>query len=39
MIGIPHQLLFGDQIKNELGRTCGTDGGEENCALGFDGKT
>jgi len=37
MIGIPH---LGDQIKNnELGRTCGTYGGEENCTLGFDGKT
>jgi hypothetical protein len=40
MIGIPHQILFGDQIKNiELGRTCGMYGGEENCTVSFDGKT
>jgi hypothetical protein len=33
----PHELLFGDQVKKEMGRACSTCGGEERCIQGHDG--
>jgi hypothetical protein len=34
------KYLSGDQVKKtEMGRTCGTYGGEERCIQGFSGKT
>jgi hypothetical protein len=35
----PYQIFLGDQIKNEMGRACGTYGGEERCIQGFGGET
>jgi hypothetical protein len=35
-----HQYHSGDQVKKtEMGRTCGTYGGEERCIQGFSGET
>jgi hypothetical protein len=35
-----HWYHSGDQVKKtEMGRTCGTYGGEERCILGFSGET
>jgi hypothetical protein len=41
MLCTPHQIYHsGDQDKkNEMGRTCGTYGGEERCLQGFNRKT
>jgi hypothetical protein len=34
------KYLSGDQVKKtEMGRTCGTFGGEERCIQGFSGET
>ena len=40
LIFSPHRILFGDQIEeNEMGGTCSTYRGEENCIRGFGWET
>ena len=40
MVCTAHPKLLGDQInKNEIGRACGTYGGQEMCLLDFGGHT
>jgi hypothetical protein len=39
MLCTPHQTLLGDQVKTEMGRTCGTYGGKERCIQGFSEET
>jgi hypothetical protein len=40
MLCTSHEILFADQVKKiEMGRTCGTYGGDETFIQGFSGET